>query len=281
MINEIKPVINNNGMMTFGNIDFGKINVLIDKKSNIWFKAKDVCDAVEIKNARKAVKRIDADEVKTIVTSSDAGFSYKSKTNFISEPGLYHLLNGSRKKQAKPFQRWVNHEVLPSIRKYGFYFKNREAVKRWEQMSENEREIAYLKEHNQKIEYHQRLKNANDYFRGHKDIIDFLNRIKDKDTDISMKDFADALSSAFNVDFGRTRLYEWLRQIGLICKNSTRPTHKAIKVGFFKVELRTDSKFVKFTTRLTIKGAGKLDKLFEKEKLPQLKQQNQIEEKSS
>lgn len=33
----------------------------------------------------------------------------------ISEPGLYRLVMKSRKPEAKEFQRWVTHEVLPSI----------------------------------------------------------------------------------------------------------------------------------------------------------------------
>ena len=39
----------------------------------------------------------------------------------ISEPGLYKLVMRSRKPEAKEFQRWVTHEVLPSIRKHGAY----------------------------------------------------------------------------------------------------------------------------------------------------------------
>lgn len=39
----------------------------------------------------------------------------------ISEPGLYKLIMRSRKPEAKEFQRWATHEVLPSIRKHGAY----------------------------------------------------------------------------------------------------------------------------------------------------------------
>lgn len=37
------------------------------------------------------------------------------------EPGVYQLLAKSRKPQAKPFQKWLFEEVLPSIRKTGSY----------------------------------------------------------------------------------------------------------------------------------------------------------------
>lgn len=39
----------------------------------------------------------------------------------IWEPGVYQLLAKSRKPQAKPFQKWLFEEVLPSIRKTGQY----------------------------------------------------------------------------------------------------------------------------------------------------------------
>lgn len=39
----------------------------------------------------------------------------------VNEPGLYSLVLGSRKPEAKRFKRWVTHEVLPAIRKTGSY----------------------------------------------------------------------------------------------------------------------------------------------------------------
>jgi hypothetical protein len=40
---------------------------------------------------------------------------------FVTEAGLYSLVLGSRKPEAKTFKRWVTHEVLPTIRKTGSY----------------------------------------------------------------------------------------------------------------------------------------------------------------
>jgi hypothetical protein len=39
----------------------------------------------------------------------------------VNEPGLYSLILGSRKPEAKRFKRWVTHEVLPAIRRTGHY----------------------------------------------------------------------------------------------------------------------------------------------------------------
>lgn len=45
----------------------------------------------------------------------------ENSLNIVSEPGLYILILGSRKPEAKAFKRWITHEVLPSIRKTGMY----------------------------------------------------------------------------------------------------------------------------------------------------------------
>lgn len=39
----------------------------------------------------------------------------------ISEYGVYSLILSSHTEEAKQFKHWVTHEVLPSIRKQGFY----------------------------------------------------------------------------------------------------------------------------------------------------------------
>lgn len=39
----------------------------------------------------------------------------------VNEAGLYNLVLGSRKPEARRFKRWVTHEVLPAIRRTGRY----------------------------------------------------------------------------------------------------------------------------------------------------------------
>ncbi len=97
----------------FGNFRY------IKRGEEIWFVANDLCRTLDIQNPRDVVaKQLDDDEkeVDTIYTLGGP-----QKVNIVSEPGLYHLIFISRKPEAKKFRRWVFHEVLPSIRKYGFY----------------------------------------------------------------------------------------------------------------------------------------------------------------
>lgn len=86
-----------------------------------WFVAKDVTEVLEIKNNRDALSRLDADEKDVALTDTPGG---KQEMTIINEPGLYSLILGSRKPEAKQFKRWVTHEVIPTIRKTGGYVAN-------------------------------------------------------------------------------------------------------------------------------------------------------------
>lgn len=111
-----------NDLKIFESEAFGKIRVL-EKGGEPWFVAADVCRALDIGNSSEAVSRLDADERMTV--DSTEGHSGQrggaQRFNIINEPGLYALVLGSRKPEAKAFKRWITHEVIPSIRKHGAY----------------------------------------------------------------------------------------------------------------------------------------------------------------
>lgn len=88
----------------------------LNHDEQIWFAAPDVTKALKLTNTTVALKSLDGDEV----TKFNLG-GLSGETNFISEPGLYKLVGASHKPAAKRFNRWVTHEVLPSIRKHGAY----------------------------------------------------------------------------------------------------------------------------------------------------------------
>ena len=106
-----------NKLVTFENAAFGKIRTLtIDGEP--WFVAADVCKALELGNPSMTVERLDANE-KGISSIDTLGG--KQRMAIINEPGLYSVILCSRKPEAKAFKRWITHEVIPAIRKYGGY----------------------------------------------------------------------------------------------------------------------------------------------------------------
>lgn len=80
--------------------------------------AKDVCEILEIKNSRQAVSKLDDDEKGVILNDTLGG---PQDMAIVNEPGLYRLIMQSRKKEAREFQRWIAHDVLPQIRRTGQY----------------------------------------------------------------------------------------------------------------------------------------------------------------
>jgi prophage antirepressor-like protein len=95
------------------------VSAVTDDNGEPWFIAADVCAALGVSNASKAVSRLDPDEKNTI-TLSDSNRG-NPEMLIISESGLYDLALSSRKPIGKEFKRWVKKEVLPSIRKTGQY----------------------------------------------------------------------------------------------------------------------------------------------------------------
>lgn len=81
-----------------------------------WFVAKDILTTLDLD--RKALERIDPDEkgVNSIHTLGGT-----QEMTVVNESGLYSLIMGSRKKEARVFRKWVTAEVLPAIRKTGSY----------------------------------------------------------------------------------------------------------------------------------------------------------------
>lgn len=102
------------------------LRTLTDEAGEPWFVAKDVCDILELNNITEALRPLDDDE-KTNFRNSEVAQSGGRAPLIISEPGLYKLIMRSRKLEAKEFQRWVTHEVLPQIRKTGGYIPTSDA----------------------------------------------------------------------------------------------------------------------------------------------------------
>ena len=95
------------------------LRTLTDEAGEPWFVAKDACDilGIDTNHLREA---LDDDEI-TNLRNSEVWNQPGRAPLIISEPGLYKLIMRSRKPEAKEFQRWVTHEVLPQIRKTGGY----------------------------------------------------------------------------------------------------------------------------------------------------------------
>ena len=105
---------------TFKNEELGiELKSFIDYKQNIWFLGKDVAKILGYSDTDKAIRRHVDDEDKYKGPAKTTGGLQLSF--FINESGFYSLLLSSKLETAKKFKHWVTSQVLPSIRKFGYY----------------------------------------------------------------------------------------------------------------------------------------------------------------
>lgn len=101
----------------FENDDFETVEtrVMMIAGQPYWV-AKDVADVLGYTLTEHMIRRLYADE---IVPYSLPGISATSY--LITESGVYTAILGSKKPEAKKFQKWVTSEILPQIRKTGSF----------------------------------------------------------------------------------------------------------------------------------------------------------------
>ena len=110
-----------NQLQIFENPEFGAVRTVM-RDGEPWFVAADVCRTLEIANSTQALSRLDDDEKNTLCLNEGIrDTAGNPNVNIVNEPGLYSLVLGSRKPEAKAFKRWITHEVIPAIRRHGLY----------------------------------------------------------------------------------------------------------------------------------------------------------------
>lgn len=97
-----------------------EVRTATDEKGEAWFCAKDVFDALEItwSNKRGSLRGVPEEWLCTLYLKGQRG---SGEVVFLSEAAVYRVLFRSNKPQAVEFANWVCGEVLPSIRKQGFF----------------------------------------------------------------------------------------------------------------------------------------------------------------
>lgn len=84
-----------------------------------WFVAKDVCDILKYANHRDAIKKHCKEKGVAFCDTLTEGGAQKMK--YINEGNLYRLIVNCTLPIADVFESWIFDEVLPSIRKKGYY----------------------------------------------------------------------------------------------------------------------------------------------------------------
>jgi len=238
-----------NELKNFHSSEFGEIRTLF-KDGQPWFVAVDVCRALEISNSRDATARLDADEKGVVLTDTLGG---KQQMQIVNEAGLYTLILGSRKPEAKAFKRWITHEVIPAIRQHGAYMTP-ETI---EKVLLNPDFIIGLATN---------LKAAQDANRElAQKILDdapkvaFANSVTASSSSILIGDLAKLIRQN-GVEIGQNRLFKWMRDNGYLIGYGERwnmPTQRAMEMGLFEIKETTIGNGFNTKISLTTKVTGK------------------------
>lgn len=211
-----------NEVQVFDNEEFGTIRAVRGEDGEPMFVAKDVCRALGIGNSRQALQRLDNDE-KGVSSIDTPGGEQQMQT--VSEAGLYVLVLGSKKPEAKAFKRWVTHEVLPALRRDGGYM-----VERHESPEETMARAVLLAQTT-------------------------IDRQKARIAELEPKAlFADAVAASDGtclvgelakmlrqngVEVGQNRLFAMLREdgyLGNVGNNRNVPTQRSMEMGLFRIK---------------------------------------------
>lgn len=211
------------------------LRTLTDKAGEPWFVAKDVCDILELTNPAVALQSLDDDE-KTNLSNSYVWSESGRRPLIISEPGLYRLVMRSRKPEAKEFQRWVTHEVLPSIRRTGCYIPTTDA-------DDDMTILAKAVMIGQRTMEAQKQKIAEQQTR----IVElepkarFADAVAASDGTCLVGELAKMLRQN-GMDIGQNRLFRLLQADGYLGKSGSNrnvPTRRAMDLGLFRIKETT------------------------------------------
>lgn len=157
----------------------------------------------------------------------------------VNEPGLYALVIGSRKPEAKAFKRWITHDVIPTIRKHGAYMTpeviektllNPDYIIQLATTLKGEMEKRKLLE--AKIERD-------------KPLVEFAEHVGNASNCITVRQLA-KIAHDEEIQIGEKKLFKWLREHNYLDQHNVA-YQRYIDAGYFKV--RETAKQTAYGTR--------------------------------
>ena len=214
---------------------------------NPLFLAKDVAEWIEHSNPRMMLQNIDEDEK---VVNNVYTLGGNQEAWFLNEDGVYEVLMQSRKPIAKQFKKEVK-KILKQIRLTGgVVIEDREEEfinSYFTSFSDDVKKAMVLDLRNQNKKYKAELEEKTK----------IIKQIEISENSMLVRDVA-KIASKNGIKIGEKKLYNILREWGLIFKNDTTPKQIYIDRGYFEVTEGTkeikNKTFLYKTTKVTGKG---------------------------
>lgn len=209
-----------NEIQVFDNGEFGSIRALLDENGEPCFVTKDVLGILELD--RTALRKLDDDEKGVDLIHTLGG---NQEVSTVTESGFYKLVMRSRKPEAKAFQRWVTHEVLPALRRDGGYMVARDETP--EQTMARAVLLAQATIDRQKSRIAELEPKAL-----------FADAVAASDGTCLVGELAKMMRQN-GVEVGQNRLFAMLREdgyLGNVGQNRNVPTQRAMDLGLFRIK---------------------------------------------
>lgn len=223
----------------FNNQEFGYLRILeIDGEP--WFIGKEVADTLGYKDTINAIKtHVDAEDKRGWQITTPSG---KQRMNIINESGLYGMIFGSKLESATRFKHWVTKEVLPSLRKTGYYsltnskpdsYMIEDPVDRAKRWIEEQEEKKALEQKNQELTTENQqliIQQEED-----KPKIEVYNAISNTENTITVARMAGILFDKEQIRISQKKLYDYLRDKGYLCTAEhvhNKPSQRMLDKGY-------------------------------------------------
>ena len=231
----------------FDNEEFGSVRT-IEENGKVLFCGSDVAKALGYRRPKDAINAHCKGAVKRRLLTNGGAQEMK----MISEGDVYRLISHSRPPYAEKFEGWIFDDVLPTIRRTGGYVSNEEMF--------IENYLPFLDEPYRDLFRLQMtaIEKLNERIRNDKPLVDFALHVADSEDLIDMNAMA-KLAADKNFNIGRTRLFRWLKEMGVLMSNNL-PYQRYIDRRYFVVkESVFEVEGMKKTYRQTfVTGKGQL-----------------------
>ncbi len=217
-----------NELKFFENDAFGEIRIIETNDGNVMFCGTDIARALGYTNPQKAIRdhcKTDGVTNRSVIDS----IGRQQEAKFISEGNVYRLITHSKLPNAEKFEKWVFEEVLPSIRKNGFY-----GTDQFLECSINNPEYAiemlkaYKQERDNRKMLEHKVVRLETKIENDAPMVEFAKALADSDELLTVGEFACIVNQALAVSFtdvsvGRNQMFEILRENGhLLSQKSMR-----------------------------------------------------------
>jgi prophage antirepressor-like protein len=248
-----------NELMVFENQDFGNIRTInIEEKA--YFVASDIAKALGYKDIINAIKQHCRWVVKHHIPHPQS-VGKTVEVNMIPEGDIYRMIAHSKLPNAVKFESWVFDQVLPQIRQTGGYVGNEDIfINTYLPHADPTTQLLFKTTLQTIRMQNETIENQTNKIEELEPKAESYDKFLDSNGNKSMNEVAKELKIP---KFGRTKLFEFLRRIGILMSDNI-PYQRFIESGYFvvieSIIERNGYTFNTSTTKVTPKGVDYINK---------------------